>query len=137
MTDGQQAVTAKARAIIVDVVEKTAEKAAQHSGADGEFLKRIASDIGAAKAVDMPSYLTIDCVVAALAYTPRSLRNAADELRALAALIVRPPLDDVLLSKAVALRSAEAIATVLASLPDGLAVSMHQDSRHPQCPRSA
>jgi len=47
------------------------------------------------------------------------LRIAREELRALAALIERPPLDDVLLEKVVAIRAAESIRTVLATPNDG------------------
>lgn len=52
-----------------------------------------------------------------LAASPRlttpAVKHAADELRALAALIERPPLDDVMLEKAVALRAAAAIGVIL------------------------
>lgn len=53
---------------------------------------------------------------AAVASLPADLRSAIYELQALAALIERPPLDDVLLTQSVALRSAGAMRTVLAAL---------------------
>ncbi|KQM65815.1 hypothetical protein ASE75_06185 [Sphingomonas sp. Leaf17] len=52
-----------------------------------------------------------------------AIRRAADELRAIAALIERPPLDDVHLVQSVAVRMAGAIRTILA----GFATHHHRE----------